>query len=288
MRAAWQEYERDHARYFAAAMVYYALTSLVPVLLLVLAVLGLLLRFADFAAVAKEQVLQTIETSFGAELRVLIESLLDQLEQESFVATVVSLVGLALTASALFRHLRLSFRAIWKYTPPLVAGPVRVAVRASAVEYAMAYVMVLTGGVLLVVALSLVWVTQWLSGLVVSLPVLNRTPAWLLALPSSVIVVGLTFAFLFKFLPPVRLRWRHVWLATALCTVGWVIGAEILVLIGAMFGGSPSASGAIGGLLVLMLWINVVSKLLFFGAEVCKVVSMLDVPLTPGAPHSGT
>lgn len=269
-------------------MVYYGLTSLVPLLLLLLAVLGLLLRFADFAVAAEQQVLQTIETSFGAELRVSIEKLLGQLEQESLVATGVSLVGLALTASALFRHLRLSFRAIWKYDPPLVAGPVRVAVRATIVEYAMAYVMVLTGGLLVLVALSLVSVTQWLSGLLIPLPVLSRTPAWLLALPGSVIVVGLTFAFMFKFLPPVRLRWRHVWLATALCTAAWVIGAEILVLVGAMFGESPSASSAIGGLLVLMLWINVVSQLLFFGAEVCKVVWAREDPLRSGAPRSQT
>ena len=55
LRAAWQEYERDHARYFAGAMVYYALISLVPLVLLVLAVLGLLLRYTEFAARASLQ-----------------------------------------------------------------------------------------------------------------------------------------------------------------------------------------------------------------------------------------
>src|SRR5262245_34295743 len=68
VRAAWREFERDYARYFAGAMVYYALVSLVPLLLLLLAALGLLLRYSDLAAVAEQQVLLTIETSFGAEL----------------------------------------------------------------------------------------------------------------------------------------------------------------------------------------------------------------------------
>jgi membrane protein len=279
LRAAWQEYERDHARYFAAAMVYYGLTSLLPLLLLLLAALGLMLRFAAFAGAAEQQILQTIETGFGTYLRTTIEQLFDQLQQESVVATVASLVGLLLTASVLFRHLRLSFRAIWKYAPPLVAGPVRVAVRATFLEYLVAYLMVLAGGLLLVFALALVAVTQWLGGLLLALPLFSRTPAWLIALPGSVTIVGLTFALLFKFLPPVRLRWRDVWLATVLCTVAWIVGAELLVLAGAIFGHNPSASGAFGGLFVMMLWIYGLSQLLFFGAEVCKVIAVRDEPL---------
>jgi membrane protein len=50
---AWIEYERDRARYLAVAMVYYALVSLVPLLLLMLAGLGLLLRFSTIAADAR-------------------------------------------------------------------------------------------------------------------------------------------------------------------------------------------------------------------------------------------
>src|SRR5947199_52385 len=126
LRSAWQEYERDHARYFAVAMVYYALISLVPLVLLVLAVLGLLLRYTNFASPAEQDVLAAVEGGAGLEVRHTVEHLLQQLEVESIVAAVVSLVGLAWGASGLFRHLRLSFRAIWKHAPPLVAGPVRV------------------------------------------------------------------------------------------------------------------------------------------------------------------
>jgi hypothetical protein len=57
LRAAWVEYERDHARYLAVAMVYYAIVSLVPLVLLLLAALGLLLRFSATAAEARWQTL---------------------------------------------------------------------------------------------------------------------------------------------------------------------------------------------------------------------------------------
>ncbi len=272
LRAAWTEYERDYARFFAAAMVYYALVSLIPLLLLLLAGLGLLLRFADFAAAAEQQVLNTVETTFGAEVRETIDQLSDRLQQESITATFVSLVGLLLTASVLFRQLRLSFRAIWKYAPPLVSGSVQAVVRTTVLEQVISFVMVLTGGLLLLVALALIAMIQSLSGLFGNLPRVGETTAWLVALPIPLAIVTLTFALLFKFLPPVRLHWRHVWLAAVLCGVAWFIGAEILALYGASFGSSGSAHGAIGGLLMIMFWMNVVSQMLFYGAEVCKAV----------------
>jgi membrane protein len=276
LQTGWKEFERDHARYFAAAMVYYLLVSVVPLLLLFLAVLGLMLRFSAYAAAAEQQLLLAIETSLGPELRTTIEQSLEQVQQESGIATAVGLLGLLLTASVLFRHLRLSFRAIWKYAPPLVSGSPRVVVRATLVEYAIGYVMVLVGGLLLIVALALTSVTQWVGGLFVALPFFNRTPAWLLALPGSAIMVWLTFALLFKYLPPVHLRWRHVWLASVLCTMAWAIGAELLVLFGAVVRDRPTAYGAMGGLLMAMLWANVVSQLLFYGAELCKIVWSRD------------
>ncbi len=272
LRVAWQEYERDHARYFASAMVYYALVSLVPLLLVLLAGLGLVLRFSEAAAAAEQQMLVSIETLLGPEIRETLEATLADVQQRSGVATAVGLLGLVLTASVLFRHLRLSFRALWKAVPPLVSGSPRVVVQATLLEYAIAYLMVLVGGVLLVVALAMAAVTQWLSGLLIALPLLGRAPAWLVALPGSVAIVWLIFALLLKYLPPVRLGWRDVWLASVLCTTVWVIGAELLVLFGAVFRDRPSAYGAMSGLLLAMLWTNGVSQLLFYGAELCKVV----------------
>ena len=277
LRAAWQEYERDHARYLAAAMVYYALMSAVPLLVLLLSVLGLLLRFSNAAAAVALQVLLAVEANFGAQLRQAIEELLEQLQRQSILAATIATIGLLWTASALFRHLRLSFRAIWKHTPPFVTGRVRAVIRATSFEYAIAYLMVLIGGLVLVAALALVSITQWLGGVLIGIPIVRWVPAWMLALPSSAIIVGLTFAVLFRLLPPTRLRWRHVRLATILCTVVWLAGAELVVIFGAILSRSPSAYGAFGGLLVIMLWINMVSNLLFYGAEVCKVVHASEV-----------
>jgi membrane protein len=102
--------------------------------------------------------------------------------------------------------------------------------------------------------------------------VLGSHVAFLLALPAPALVASLTFAVFFKVLPPVSLSWRHIWLASVLCGVVWVIGAEILALYGAYMGKHGSTYGALGAVLVVMLWMNVVSQMLFIGAEICKAV----------------
>lgn len=281
-RSAWMEYERDHARYLAVAMVYYALISLVPLLLLLLSMLGLLLRFSDRAAEAERQVLLGIEARFGDEIHGTVERLLDALQQESIGASFVSVAGLLLTASLLFRHLRLSFRAIWKRDPPLVAGRVRSVVWATLLERIISFTMVLGGGVLLLAALALVALSQWIGRAVGAVPVLSVTAEWLLPPLTSLLLAALTFAALLKLLPPVRLRWSEVWPAVLMCAVGWVIAGEALALYGAYLGGSPSASGAFGALLAFMLWMNVVGQMLFFGAEMCKVAASRRLPLLVG------
>jgi uncharacterized BrkB/YihY/UPF0761 family membrane protein len=148
LRAAWVEYERDHARYLAVAMIYYALVSLVPLLLLLTAA-GLLVRGWPVAADARQQMLLGVETRFGAELAATITRLLNALQDEPIATLTLSVAGLLLAASVLFRHLRRTFRAIWGYEPPLVSGPMRAVVRATILERVIAVVMVLGGGQML-------------------------------------------------------------------------------------------------------------------------------------------
>ncbi|HEY8521524.1 MAG TPA: YihY/virulence factor BrkB family protein [Gammaproteobacteria bacterium] len=283
LRAAWVEYERDRARYLAVAMVYYALVSLVPLLLLLLSALGLLLRFSVSAAEVEQQVLLAVEASFGAELRGSVERALSSLQEQSIAAMAVSLAGLVLTASVLFRQLRVGFRAIWGLDPPLIAGSLRAAMRATLVERIVAFAMVLGGGVLLVVAIALITVSQWFDRWLGTLPLVGVAAGWLPAAGSSLLLAAITFTVLFKVLPPVRVRWRDIGLAVLLCASAWVAAGELLALSGDLFGAS-SVAGALGSLLAAMLWLNAVSQLLFFGAEVCKVSAARGRPERPGSP----
>jgi membrane protein len=277
MRAAWTEYELDYARYFAGAMVYHTLIALVPFVLLILATLGLLLRWSEHAGAIQQQLLLAVESSFGEQLKIALGTLLQRLEEGSLVASVVSLVGMLLTASVLFRHLRMTFRAIWKQTPLLISGSIRSSMQATLFERVIAFAMVLAGGALLVGAFVVIGIFHWLVARFGDLSLVGRTLGWTLSLLSPLFVAPLTFGLLFTFLPPLPLTWRYIWLATLLSSIAWVLGAEALALYTAYFSHNLSAYGAVGGVLMFMLWIHVLSKVLFFGGELCKVIQRRDM-----------
>jgi membrane protein len=273
LRTAWFEYQSDRAGYFATAMIYYALVSMIPIFLLLMAALGLLLRFSPIALEVQQKMLIRIESHFGAQLPLTIKQLLNAVQRDSIIATVIGLVGILLAASVLFKHLRLAFRAIWKHKPPLVSGSMSVAVRETILERVIASVMVLGGGGLLLIALALLVAAKRLSRLLDSLALHGQTTGWFITTISSLIITAITFALLFKFLPPIVVRWRDVWLATLLCSLTCVAAGEFLSLYGFFFEKNPNAYGAIGALLAVLLWMKAVSQVLFFGGELCKVVA---------------
>jgi membrane protein len=272
LQSAKDEYDRDHARYFAVAMIYYALVSLEPLLLLLIAGLGRL-HGSAYAAAAEQQVLRSVETRFGPELTQMLSKRLDWLQRESTLVMVLSLVGLMVTGSVLFHQLRLSFRSIWKQKPSRVPLPL-VVLGKTFREQGIAFVMMGSAGLLLLAALGLFAAVQWLSGLFGNTPVFKGV-ASILPLIGPLLVFTLTFALAFKFLPPVRLHWRHVLPASMLCAAVWIVTAEILTVYSAYFG-RLSTIGVIGAILALTLWMNLVSQVMFFGAELCKVSAARD------------
>jgi len=284
LRTAWQEYERDYARYYAVAMVFYALIAMVPLLLLLLGGLGLVLRYSDLAASAAQQLLKAVEAGFGAQVRATIEHLSEQLQQGSIVATVISLAALLLTASKLFHHLRMTFRAIWKYESPLVSKQLTRVVWQTLLEQAKAFLLLLAGGTLLLLAFVLDGVMHWVALRTSRLPWLGEPAGMFFAVSVLLVLAPLTFALLFRYLPPVRLKWRHVWLAAALCGGTWLIGFELFALFGVGFGRRFGAYGALGSVLIAMVWMNVIAQMLFIGGELCKVIAQRD----PGGPRMGS
>jgi membrane protein len=146
-------------------------------------------------------------------------------------------------------------------------------VRETILERVIASVMVLGGGGLLLIALGLLVATNRVNRLLDSLTLHGQTTGWFVTTLSSLIITAITFALLLKFLPPIAIRWRDIWLATLLCSFTTVAAGEVLSLYRLFFEKNPNAYGAIGALLAVLLWMNLVSQVLFFGGELCKVVA---------------
>src|SRR5262249_8594893 len=157
-------------------------------------------------------------------------------QQGSIIATVVSLVGLLLTATKLFHHLRMTFRAMWKYESPLASGAMPQMVLETFREKARAFLMLLASGGFLLAALVLDGVSNWVTLRTSRVPWLSEPIGLFFTIAAVFVLAPLTFALIFRYLPPVKLEWRHVWLASALCALAWMIGLELLALYGARFG----------------------------------------------------
>lgn len=271
LREAWREYERDYARYYAGAIVFYALVSLVPLLLLFLGTVGVLLRHSRVVDARARQLLDAIEAGFGADLREGAVRLSDQLQQGSLVVTVLSLAVLLVTASRLFHHLRMTFRAVWKHESPLSSGALLTIVLRTALEKAKAVVGALAGGALLLLAIVLEVVLHWLVLRTPRVPWPDEAATRWLGIMALLVLVPGVFALLLRYLPPVTVAWRHVLPASVLCGMAWLIGFELVALYSAGVGTRFGAYGALGGVLVAMVWLNLSTQLLFLGAEFSKL-----------------
>jgi len=277
LREAWIEFERDRAHYFAKAIIYYAGICIVPLLMLLFATLGLLLRFSSTAVDLEQRVVRGIEGQFGPALATTIHGLLDAMQRGSVTATIVSVVGVIISASLLFRQMRLTFRAVWHYEPPLVAGSILVRLLTLAREWLIAFVITLGGGGLLFLAVFIISGFQWIDNMLGRTPLIPQYSILLAAL-SSFVLAAITFAALFKVLPPRAVRWRDIWLAVVLSAGVWVAATELLPLYQRLFGGRNNAYALVGALIPLLISLNIASNMLFFGAELCKVVSRRAEP----------
>jgi membrane protein len=138
-------------------------------------------------------------------------------------------------------------------------------------ERAIAFAIMFGGGALLLALLAVMGTLQWLAALPGELSLLGDTLGWLLPLLASLVIAPLTFALLLRALPPAQVSWADVRVAAILSGLTWIFGAEVLSVYAAHAAKKWSAYGAIGGILMAMLWMHAMSKMLFFGAELSKV-----------------
>jgi membrane protein len=262
LRAAASGWSEDQASEMGAALAYYALFSLTPLLVLAITVIGALGNDAD----AREHILGQIAGFIDAQTAEGARSMLD-----SFTGTrgrvEMSLVGigsLLFGAAGMFTSLRNSLCRIWRL-PPLPEGLVAGWIR----SYLLAFLMVFVSCTFLICALLV-------SAL---MPLVSHH--WLEAFPSlpwsgpaidlgvSAFLVMLLLAFTFRFMSDGRLRYRQVWSGALVSAVLFSAGK---IALGRYFAYANLASvyGAAGSVVLFLAWVYYSAQILFFGAEVIR------------------
>jgi membrane protein len=265
LRDVFQKWSSDNALTLGAALAYYTIFSIAPLLVLVIAVAGLVFG----RAAAQGEIVTQIEGMLGPAGAELIESMIKRASEPAsgVIATVISLVTMFFGASGVFAQLQSSLNRIWSAEPSRRTG-----VKGQLQRRAASFSMILGIGFLLLVSLAL---TALISGLHSIIDAYLAVPSELLSLTNtgvSFAIVTAMFAMIFKLLPDARIEWRDVWLGAAVTALLFTIGKS---LIGIYLGraGVTSVYGAAGSLVLVLLWVYYSSQLLFLGAEFTEVYS---------------
>ena len=256
--AKWIEHEPFE---LAAALSYYTLFSLAPLLVIAITVAG----FIFGREAAQDQVVQTIQGLIGEESARAIQEMIKNdrnHSQTGVISSSVSLIVLLFGAGGVVGELQTSLNRIWGVATHSLGGW-RGFIRNRFISFAM----VLGVGFLLLVSLV---VSAFIAGLTQFLGTLlggAALIAHLLDIVVSFCFITFLFAMIYKFLPA---QWKDVWIGAALTSILFTVGKS---LIGLYLGSSgvTSVYGAAGSLITILLWVYYSALIFFWGAEFTQV-----------------
>jgi membrane protein len=251
----------DHATRFSAALAYYAIFAMAPLVIIAISVAGLV--FGE--AAARGQIYDQVRSLLGQNGASEIQSLVKASNSTSggIIGTVVGLIALLIGASGVFAQLKDALNSIWGVQLKPGTGTMTT-VR----EYLLNFSMVLAIGFLLIISLMVSAALQAAKTLMTGLlPI----PGFIIPITAigTFLVLVLLFALIYKILPDVEIGWQDVWIGAIITAILFTIGKY---LIGLYLGTSSigSSFGAAGALILILVWVYYSSAIFFLGAEFTK------------------
>jgi membrane protein len=263
LKESFKEWQEDEALQLGAALAYYTIFSLAPMLLVVIGIAGL----AFGREAVQGQIVGQIQGLVGRDGAEAIQTMIANAgrHEGGLLATIIAFVTILFGATGVFTQMQTTLNHIWDVKPKPNQG-IKGLLRARAAAFGM----LLGIGFLLLVSLvlstALAAMDSYVAGLMPGAEILLRV----LGFAVSFAVVTLLFAMIFRFLPDVKIQWRDVMFGAAVTALLFTIGK---FLIGLYLGNSSVASvyGAAGSLVIILLWAYYSSQILFFGAELTQV-----------------
>jgi len=267
LKACWQLVKQaaeawidDYAPSMGAALAYYTAFSLAPLLLIVIAIAGLVFG----AEAARGEIFGQLTSLMGSDAAAAVEGMLASVSKpsEGIAATLVGAVVLLIGATSVFGELQDALDRIWRAPARPKAGGVWGLVRARLLSFGMIFGLAFLLMVSLVLSAGMAALGKWWGAWFAEFEVVVQ-------LVNAVLSFGLTgavFAFIYKFMPRVRIQWRDVWLGAGVTALLFTLGKT---LIGLYIGktGVASGFGAAGSLVVLLVWVYYSAQVFLMGAE---------------------
>lgn len=251
----------DRAPSMGAALAFYALFSLAPLLIIAIAIAGVF--FGEDAA--RGEIVAQISGFIGHEAAASIQSIIESARNPASgtVAMTIGILTLIITASTVFAELKDSLDYIWRVNNPSSS------LRNFFHTRVRALIMVIIIGVLLLLLL----VTSTALTLIADRAAIYQNSASFISTLNFIIFVGMTailFAIIYKILPDIKIAWKDVWMGSVITAVLFSLGKSLIALyltkshIG-------SAFGTAGSVIIGLLWVYYSAQIFFLGAEFTKL-----------------
>ncbi|HEY5898458.1 MAG TPA: YihY/virulence factor BrkB family protein, partial [Burkholderiales bacterium] len=254
---SWSE---DYAPSMGAALSYYTLFSIAPLLLIIIGIAGFV--FGEDAA--RGAIVDQLAGLIGADGAQAVEGLLQAANRprQGMVATLVGLVTLLLGAMTVFGELQNALDRIWRAPARQKAKGWWTILRTRVLSFGMVLGMAFLLTVSLVLSAALAALGKWWGAAFAGWEVF----AHLLDIALSFGLVTVMFALIYRYIPRVHVAWHDVWVGAAVTSLLFAVGK---FAIGLYLGKSAVAStfGAAGSLVVLILWVYYSAQIFLFGAE---------------------
>lgn len=257
--AAGQNWLASQAFIYAAALAFFTVFSIAPIMVVVVTVVGLLLG----QQAVQGKLFEQLQGTLGPEAAGVVETAVinSQIDQSGIWPALIGIVATVIGATTVFAQMQRSLNQIWDVAPrPSRSGMwVFLKARVLSLTIILAIGFILLVSLLLAVALRSVmaFAEEWLP-----------VPGWAMVgmeLILSLVVITLLFAAMFKILPDVKLSWKDVLLGAFITAVLFTVGRSLIAIYLANTA-TASAYGAAGSLALLLLWVNYSSLILLFGA----------------------
>ena len=263
LKEAFEKWSADKAPRLGAALSYYTVFSLVPLLVLTISIAGLV--FGTEAA--QEAIMTQIESLVGPQSAAAIKQMLEIAQRPSSgaLASAIAVVTLLLGASGVFAQLQDALNTVWGVEPKAGRG-----LWGTIKDRLFSLMAVLGTGFLLLVSLVLSAALAAFGKMFQGRLPGHEGLLHLADLAISFGVITLLFAMMFKLLPDAKIAWRDVWIGAGLTSVLFTVGK---FAIGMYLGKADvgSAYGAAGSLVILLVWVYYSSQILLYGAEFTSV-----------------
>ena len=248
---------------YAAALAFFTVFSIAPVVIVVVVIAGVFL--GEMAA--RGEIFYQLQEVLGAEAAEVVQTAVinSQIDQSGLMPTLIGLVATVIGATTVFAQMQQSLNQIWDVAPRPSRSSIWLFIQARVLSLTivLAIGFVLMVSLLLSVALRAVmaFAEQWMP-----------VPGWAmisLEVALSLTVITLLFASIFKILPDVVLSWRDVLAGAFITALLFTIGRSLIAMYLAHTA-TASTYGAAGSLVVLLLWVNYSSLILLFGAAITR------------------